>query len=118
GPSPRPDRHQPGQSTAQANTRFVPTSRYTPVTAPSFQGLPPRRHHRTNSANRRGPFLPFGNAATRPSAPRPPEAKTRMLSSTTPRSLYRPCRLVKHHVYRYWTALIPASSGPRGGRGP
>src|SRR5262249_16925368 len=104
--------------TAQANTRFVPTSRYTPVTAPSFQGFtasasppvelhePPRPvpalRQRCHAILRRGPA----------------EAKTRMLSSTTPRSLYRPCRLVKPHVYRYWAALIPASSGPRGGRGP
>src|SRR5262252_1908405 len=37
--SPRPDRHQPGQSTAHANTRLVPISRYTPVTGTIFAGV-------------------------------------------------------------------------------
>ena len=37
--SPRPARHQPGQSTAQANTRLVPVSRYTPVMGTILPGV-------------------------------------------------------------------------------
>src|SRR6266567_4046112 len=45
------------------------------------------------------------------------QAKTRILRAATPRSLYRPRGLVKHHEYRYWTASnlseLPASLTPR-----